>query len=481
MFKQSVCKYSGTFSLHVFMLFALLAPNNSIAQQATLTGNVLTLPVVAIADQAFRVELSIVDGTDPLQLAVLSGEELTAADTNGASTFDGVTLSIPAIAVGETIFWANFTLLSDDPITFVLAAGGPVALDPSDPPPASCQRPDPDLSNGPNNPTLFGEFAVDPNKIFDGGPGPDGIAPLEAPVFTQNFNVFSVAPGELVVGIKIGDEVRAYPHVILDWHEIVNDQFVIDGQNQRVTLSYCPLTGSAMLWQAFMEPVDQTFGTSGFLYQSNLVLYDRDTRSLWSQMLEQAISGPQLLAIPDKLQVVETTWATWLQMYPETLLMTDQTGFASPYGTYPYGTFKTDNSLLFPVDNAFDGRLHRKTRVLGINVGTASKVYPIDTFSGSVEVLNDRVGSMDVIAVGSARQNFAVVFNRELEDCTTLDFTAVQNRLPVVMVDNEGTEWDVFGNAVSGPRSGTSLQKTNSYIAYWYAWTAFFPNADIQP
>ena len=480
MYKKSVCTQSRTFSVHVFMLFAFLVANNSIAQQASLTGNVLTLPVVAIADQAFRVELSIIDGTDPLQLEVLSGEELTGADTSGASTFDGVTLSIPAIAVGETIFWANFSLLSDNPVTFVLVAGGPVAELASDPPEASCQRPDPDLSNGPDNPTIVDGFSIELGKIFDGGPGPDGIAPLETPVFTQNFNVFSVAPGELVVGIKIGDEVRAYPHLILDYHEIVNDQFVIDGQNQRVTLSYCPLTGSAMLWQAFMEPV-QTFGTAGFLYQSNLILYDRDTLSLWSQMLEQAIFGPRLLDIPEKLQVVETTWATWLQMYPETLLMTDATGFANPYGLYPYGSYKTDSSLLFLVDNAFDLRLHRKTRVLGINVGTASKVYPLDTFSGGVEVVNEKVGSMDVIAVGSASQNFAVVFNRELEDCTTLDFTAVQNRLPVVMVDNEGTEWDVFGNAVSGPRSGDSLQKTNSYIAYWFAWTAFFSNVEIQP
>ncbi|MCH8257971.1 MAG: hypothetical protein IIA75_08760, partial [Proteobacteria bacterium] len=95
MFKQSLCSTEGTFALHVFMLFALLAANNSFAQQASLTGNLLTLPVVAIADQAFRVELSIIDGTDPLQLALVSGVEISAADTSGASTFDGVTLSIP--------------------------------------------------------------------------------------------------------------------------------------------------------------------------------------------------------------------------------------------------------------------------------------------------------------------------------------------------------------------------------------------------
>jgi hypothetical protein len=88
---------------------------------------------------------------------------------------------------------------------------------------------------------------------------------------------------------------------------------------------------------------------------------------------------------------------------------------------------------------------------------------------------------MDIVATGSSNQNFGVAFNRQLEDCTVLDFTPVENQLPVVMQDNEGNQWDVFGTAVTGPRTGTQLQKTNSFVAYWYAWTAFFPGAEIQP
>jgi hypothetical protein len=84
------------------------------------------------------------------------------------------------------------------------------------------------------------------------------------------------------------------------------------------------------------------------------------------------------------------------------------------------------------------------------------------------------------VVAGSNGLNFGVVFNRELEDCTVLDFTAVQDKLPVVMRDNEGNEWDDFGVAVSGARTGEQLQKTNSYVAYWFAWTAFFPGADIH-
>ncbi|MCH7817314.1 MAG: DUF3179 domain-containing protein, partial [Proteobacteria bacterium] len=169
------------------------------------------------------------------------------------------------------------------------------------------------------------------------------------------------------------------------------------------------------------------------------------------------------------------------EMYPQTTLMTTETGFSRTYGRYPYGTFRTDNSLLFNVNNSGDNRLHRKERVVGINVGTSSKVYPISNFDGDVTVVNDTVGAMDIVVTGSSSQNFGVIFNRQLEDCTVLNFSSVQGQLPVVMTDNEGTQWDVFGTAVTGPRAGTQLQKTNSYIAYWFAWTAFFPNADIYP
>jgi hypothetical protein len=321
---------------------------------------------------------------------------------------------------------------------------------------------------------------VPPNRIEEGGPGTDGIPSLDAPIFTQTFRGQIIAGNSLVVGVKIGDDVRAYSHGVLDWHEIVNDQFAIDGQQEPVTLSYCPLTGSAMLWKGNMASSNPTFGTSGKLYNSNLVMYDRETSSLWSQMLEQGINSTEQLTVPDRLQVVETTWATWQEMYPQTTLMTQTTGFSRPYGTYPYGTFKVDNSLLFNVNNSGDSRLHRKARVVGINVGTSSKVYPIANFGSAITVLNDTVGNMNVVATGSSTQNFGVIFNRQLEDCTTLDFSPVQGQLPVVMTDNEGTQWDVFGTAVSGPRAGTQLQKTNSYIAYWFAWTAFFPHSTIQ-
>ena len=344
-----------------------------------------------------------------------------------------------------------------------------------------CTRPEPDISHGPNNPVVQNGNLVNPARLMDGGPGPDGIPALESPLFNRLPNEFSLSPVELVVGVKIGQrKIRAYPHYILDWHEIVNDDIIIDKDSHNGILSYCPLTGSAVFWKSFPGSSNKTFGVSGLLYNSNLVLYDRETESLWSQMMEQSISGPEVTTIPERIQVVETTWETWYSMYPTTSVLSDETGYSRPYEEYPYGKYKEDEGLLFEVDNMDDRRLHRKARVVGINVGDHSKVYPIEHFDRGVEVINDTVGGMDVVAVGSRVKNFGVIYNRQMEDCKVLQFEAVQNRLPVMMVDNEGNEWDIFGEAVSGPRAGERLQKTNSYISYFFAWTAFFPGSQIH-
>ena len=338
----------------------------------------------------------------------------------------------------------------------------------------ACTRPEPDRSHGPDVP------AVDQNKLMDGGPGPDGIPPLETPRHLSNITLRALEEDELVVGVKIGDDIRAYPHNILNYHEIVNERFTPDGTALDATLSYCPLTGSAVLWKAFADVGNPTFGTSGGLYNSNLVLYDRETFTLWAQMLEQGILGAEIGTIPDRLQVVETTWRTWWLMYRNTRLLSRNTGFSRNYDVYPYGTFREEDWLLFDVDNMDDTRLHRKERVLGINVGESSKVYPIKDFAAGVEVINETVGGMPVVTAGSSGLNFGVVYNRELEDCTVLEFEAVQDDLPVVMRDTEGNEWDLFGEALSGPRTGQRLQKTNSYVAFFYAWTAFFNDPVIH-
>ncbi len=321
-----------------------------------------------------------------------------------------------------------------------------------------------------------GEWLIPSGQVFDGGPGKDGIPAIDNPKFISVNEVPSyLRDDDLVVGVQIGNEVRAYPHPILDWHEIVNDE--IDGTAFSVT--YCPLTGSALTWNRMLSNSKTTFGVSGLLYNSNLIAYDRETDSYWSQMMMTAVHGQLIGQQADLITMVETRWDTWREMYPGSKILSTNTGFNRQYGVYPYGDYRTSNQLLFPVSNT-DDRLHRKERILGIILGDETRVFQINEFSDTIQTINDSYLDYLFVTVGSRTLNIADTYARILDDGTVLHFDPVQNQLPVIMKDDEGTLWDIFGFAVEGPRAGTQLPQAESYIAYWFAWTAFFPNAAIH-
>jgi len=193
-------------------------------------------------------------------------------------------------------------------------------------------------------------------------------------------------------------------------------------------------------------------------------------------MLAQSVRGSRAGENANRLPLVETTWKTWREMYPDTEVMGTNTGFSRDYNRYPYGNFRTDNNLIFPVSSP-DDRLHRKTRVLGVRMETHSKVYQINEFAGEVEVINE-INEGYVVA-GSSSRNFAIAFNAILEDGTQLTFSSIQDDA-LVMEDQEGTRWDLFGEAREGPRAGEQLAPLFSYTAYWFAWAAFFPGSEIH-
>ena len=317
------------------------------------------------------------------------------------------------------------------------------------------------------------EWLIPKDQIRDGGPGKDGIPSIDNPKFIPLGDAPTLN-NDLVIGIQIGSFIRAFPHPILDQHEIVNH--TIDSTS--FALTYCPLTGSALAWDTSSFSLNKTFGVSGQLYNSNLIPYDRGTDSNWSQMMNMCVNG-QLTGQDAKLiRVVETTWVTWRSMYPDSLVLSRDTGFSGNYNVYPYGDYKSSDGLLFPVSNE-DNRLNKKSRVHGVIIGEKTKVYPIGSFPPSIKVINETFNGSDIVVVGDRLKNLVVSFKRQLSDGPLLDFEPVENELPIVMIDKGGSKWDVFGNAVSGPRVGTQLEATNSFISYWFAWAAFYPNADI--
>lgn len=311
-------------------------------------------------------------------------------------------------------------------------------------------------------------------EVADGGPGKDGIPAIDEPAFESASTISSVAQDMLVVVVRYDAEVKAYPHDIMDWHEVVNDGPRADPY----TISYCPLTGSAVAWNGDANASRRSFGVSGLLYNSNLILYDRKTDSRWSQMLQQSVWGPRSGEEAKRIQVFETTFATLQTMYPNAQVMTRQTGWNRDYDRYPYGFYRSHEGLLFPVAKK-DSRLHLKSRVIGIHSTSASRAYQLDGFGATTQALNEQFEDQSIVVVGNTAQNFAVIYSRVLSDGTILNFAPLQDELPNVMTDDEGNVWDVFGTAVSGPRAGEQLGMTRSFTAMWFAWAAFFEDGEI--
>jgi hypothetical protein len=318
------------------------------------------------------------------------------------------------------------------------------------------------------------DWLIPVDQVYDGGPGKDGIPALSDPKFIRPDQISYLNDDDLVLGIAIGGQARAYPHPILDWHEIVND--VVGGKT--ISITYCPLTGSGVAWDRSLGGSKTTFGVSGLLYNSNLVPFDRETGSHWSQMKLLCVNGPSIGQSAKIYQVLETTWKTWKELYPQTMVLSSNTGYSRPYGTYPYGDYKQSDRLIFPISND-DTRLPRKEKVLGVIAGDKAKAYRIGEFPDSVGVRNDTLNSIPIVVVGSSGRNFAISFESRHADGTLLTFAPVQNALPIVMADHEGTKWDIFGRGVKGPRSGEQLTATRSFIAYWFAWGAFYPDVEI--
>jgi hypothetical protein len=325
-----------------------------------------------------------------------------------------------------------------------------------------------------NTDNVAERWSIPAEQIIDAGPGKDGIPALNYPDFV-NADGSTLDSDLLVLGVQYKGTTKAYPHNVLDWHEVVNDRY--DGET--LILSYCPLTGSGMLWESNSSPENLTWGVSGLLYNSNLILYDRDTDSNWSQMLERSVQGERQDEIPVKLKVIEMTWGAWKKLYPDSKILSESTGFDRDYNTYPYLGFRNNENILFPISN-IDNRLHPKTRVAGIRSDqNTSKVFQIDRFSNGIEVINTDFNGNPIVVIGSKDMRFGSIYSASTADGVTQTFEALQDQLPAVMRDQEGNLWDVFGRAVSGNRVGEELAKTESFTAYWFAWAAFYPNAEI--
>ena len=201
--------------------------------------------------------------------------------------------------------------------------------------------------------------------------GNDCIPSIDHPKFISARNAAFLKDDDQVLGVVRGNEVKAYPVKILNWHEIVND--MIDGQP--VVVSYCPLTSTARAFGRNVEGETIEFGVSGMLLNSNLVMYDRKSNTLWNQFDGESLVGSLRETKLDPFQVDVISWKDWGKKYPRTMVLSTDTGFDRDYDLYPYGDYLTISDVYFPLEHE-DDSFPAKETVYGIVIGDREKAYP---------------------------------------------------------------------------------------------------------
>ncbi|MFQ5486586.1 MAG: DUF3179 domain-containing protein [Desulfobacterales bacterium] len=337
-------------------------------------------------------------------------------------------------------------------------------------------------STSPNSPGNLTQWNIPEKEIISGGVARDGIPSLDNPkvISAEQANQENyLIDDALVVGIVVAGQPRAYPHSVLDWHEVVNESSI-----GTFTVSYCPLTGTAIV---FDGSTLGKFGVSGLLYRNNLIMFDRRTDSHWPQLRLQSDQGVSKNAKLRVLPAIETSWGTWKKLFPNTVILSFDTGFNRPYdqpgSAYPLYD-RLDSSPLFQ-QKGIDDRLPPKQRVHGILLGVGpdnyqSKVYLIKETQAR-RLIHDLVASEPVLVVDVGEKNFVISFLRTI-DGQTLTFELEDNTdvFPFTFKDKEtGSTWNVLGEATDGPLAGKKLQRPLSFNAYWFAWGAFYEGADI--
>ncbi len=348
------------------------------------------------------------------------------------------------------------------------------------------------LSSLPAGADLYERLDELPNHLRSGGIPRDGIPAMTNPRAVPPDSALYLLDTDRIVGVLINGQARAYPHRLGWKHEVINDTL----GGMPLAFSLCPLTGSALVFDARTPDGDQrTFGVSGVLLNSNLVLYDRNEEdALYPQMVHAAISGKRRGERLVLLPAIETSWQLWKMLHPHTTVAQASSGLdrypsyiqalypQETYNTYPYGDYRTNQErIMFHPSTADPGSaLPAKEWVLGLHHHRQQKAYSLARLPNRA-VINDVLGDLAILIVYDKPHTTGVAFNRSL-DGQVLEFECSPQRgdLPLHMRDRQTHSiWDMAGRAVDGPLKGRSLRLLASHNAMYFAWSAHWPESAL--
>jgi len=356
-------------------------------------------------------------------------------------------------------------------------AGEAELLPPGDPPVGSSQFS-----------TDFSRHTVPYDEILSGGPPKDGIPSIDSPSFTSVADADEwLTPPEPVIFVEINGDARAYPLQILTWHEIVNDE--VGGTPVAVT--FCPLCNTAIAFEREFAGQVLDFGTTGRLRFSNLIMYDRQTETWWQQGNGAAIAGQYAGERLEFVPAAIIAWQDFKAGHPDGRVLSRETGFSRSYGQNPYtGYDDVDSSPFLYQGPATPGELPPVARVLTVDLNGEAVAYPYQVLEAT-PVINDEVGGTPIVvfwAAGTASAldtadiaagrdvGAAIAYDRQVGD-QLLSFEQDGTRITDV---ETGSEWNLLGQALSGPLAGEELQPVVANNHFWFSWAAFRPETQIH-
>ncbi|MDQ3068028.1 MAG: DUF3179 domain-containing protein, partial [Actinomycetota bacterium] len=334
--------------------------------------------------------------------------------------------------------------------------------------------------------TDFSRHNVPLSEFASGGPGRDGIPPIDKPKFVSQESADEwLADNEPVLVVELGGQARAYPIQILMWHEVVNDELA----GRPIAVTFCPLCNSSLVFDRRLDGRELTFGTTGNLRNSDLVMWDRQTESWWQQLTGEAVVGELTDKRLRALASQTLSFKDFRESLPSGDVLSRDTGFERNYGDNPYEGYDTPDQQPFLFEGETDERLAAKERVAAVFIGDDAAVVPFSRLRknpvASFDLAGTPVAVMFKAGVASALDDAKIsesddvgtsaAFDRRLEG-RTLDF---ERRGDAIVDRQTRSTWDITGRATDGPLRGKRLKAVRSDQQFWFALAAFLPDARI--
>lgn len=341
-------------------------------------------------------------------------------------------------------------------------------------------------SQGSSWKTNWSKTSIDTSEIISGGVPRDGIPPIDKPVYVSVEEASKwVYDREPVILVRYGSAVRGYPLQIMTYHEIVNTE--INGVPLSVT--FCPLCYSTIVFERTIDGEVYDFGVSGLLRHSDLIMWDRQTESLWQQITGEAIVGDMTGTVLESVPSQLVSFEQLKERHPDALVLSRDTGYDRNYGSNPYPGYDDIDDRPFLFRGDLDGRLRPMERVVTVAIGDNARAYPYSV-TRKARVINDELqgeklvvfhddGAVSALNRANIRKSTEIgttgVFSRVVEG-RTLTFSW---RRGAFVDDQTGSRWDVTGLSVDGELEGTILKPLTHGNYFSFAWFVFRPDSGV--